>query len=113
MQAHQLLFWRPGPSLKLSPAETARELVWGEEVDGLIDLPIREIIDRLKAEFADHEEKSGLLNARAEAGSFQVTWSWQYVRIDCQDVPTTAREQLIDIIESFDCMAYELGAHNL
>ena len=62
MEAAQLLFWKPGPKVKLSAPEIARELVWGEEVEGLIDLPVREIIDRLKAEFPQHEEKSGVLS---------------------------------------------------
>src|SRR6185312_11983503 len=48
MDSSDLLFWKAGPALKLSAPEVTRELVWGEEVDGLVDLPIREILDRLK-----------------------------------------------------------------
>ena len=107
MQAHQLLFWRSGPTIKLSPAEIARELLWGEEVDGLIDLPIRDILDRLKIEFPDHEEKPGLLIVHSPPGTFQATWTWQYLRIDYHDLPPATHDHLIDIIESFDCMAYE------
>lgn len=107
MDAHILLFWKPAPSAKLSPAEIARELMWGEEVDGLIDLPIRDIIDRLKVEFPQHDEKAGLLIAHGTGGSCEVTWTWQHLRIDCRDLPTADRERLIDSIESFDCMAYD------
>ncbi len=109
MDKAQLLFWKPGPNVKLSPPEIARELVWGEEVEGLIDLPVREIIDRLKAEFPQHEEKSGLLICRAEAGTCEITWAWQYLRAEYHDLPPTARDLLIEAIESFDCMAYEAG----
>jgi hypothetical protein len=107
METKQLLFWRPAPSLKLSPAETARELMWGEEVEGLVDLPIREIIDRLKAHYPQHDEKPGQLAAMSPDGSFQVTWTWQHIRIDCHDVSAAVREELIEVIEAFDCMAYE------
>jgi len=107
MAAYQLLFWKPGPAVKLSPAEIARELVWGEEVDVLIDLPVREILDRLKAEFPRHEEKSGILVARPATGSFEATWTWQHVRVDCRDLPAGDRERLIELIESFDCMAFD------
>ena len=134
MQSHPLLFWHPGPNIKLSPAEIARELLWGEEVEGLIDLPIRQIIDRLKAEFPHHDEKSGLFTAHASPGSFQATWTWQHLRIDfllplrlgegwgegapvgdnvnndlAVEAPSldSLRNRLIDAIESFDCMAYE------
>ena len=107
MEAGQLLFWKAGPHVKLSAPEIARELVWGEEVEGLVDLPIREIIDRLKAEFADHEEKPGLLVGRAGGGSFEATWTWQFVKIDCRGLPEADRQRLIDAVESFDCMAFE------
>jgi hypothetical protein len=85
----------------------ARELTWGEEVDGLIDLPVREIIDRLKAEFPQHEEKPGHLTGHGSAGSFEATWTWQHVSVQCRDLPVDDRQRLIDAIESFDCMAYE------
>jgi hypothetical protein len=109
MEAARLLFWKPGPKVKLSAPEIAREIVWGEEVEGLIDLPVREIIDRLKAEFPQCEEKSGLLVCRADAGTCEITWSWQFLRAECQDLATADRERLIEAVESFDCMAYESG----
>jgi len=107
MEVSDLLFWKAGPAIKLSAPEIARELVWGEEVDGLCDLPIREIIDRLKVEFPQHEEKTGNFIGHGASGSFEATWSWQYVRIECRDLPATDRQRLIDAIEAFDCMAYE------
>ena len=110
MEGEQLLFWKAGQAAKLSAPEIARELVWGEEVEGLIDLPIREIIDSLKATFPRHEEKSGLLLAHAAGGSFEATWSWQHVRIHCRDLSNADRQRLIEAVESFDCMAYEVAA---
>jgi len=107
MDAYQLLFWKATPAMKLSSAEIAREIVWGEEVDGLIDLPVREIIDRLKSEFPDHEEKSGLLVGREGGGSFEATWTWQHIRVDCRGLTAEERERLIDAVESLGCMAYD------
>src|SRR5947209_16147387 len=107
MEHCELVFWKAGPNVKLTAPEVARELTWGEEVEGLIDLPIREIIDRLKAEFPDHEEKPGLLVGRGASGSFEATWTWQHVRVDCQDLGASDRERLIDAVEAFDCLAYE------
>jgi hypothetical protein len=113
METCDLLFWKAGPAVKLSAPEVARELVWGEEVDGLIDLPVREIIDRLKAGFPQHEEKTGLLIGHAAAGSFEASWTWQHLRVHCHDLPPDDRQRLIETIESFDCMAYEIppGTH--
>jgi len=107
MEANQLLFWKPGPNVKLSAPEIARELVWGEEVAGLIDLPVREILDRIKGEFPQNEEKSGSLTVRAGGGHAEITWSWQFIRAECHDLPSSDRERLIDVVESFDCMAFE------
>jgi hypothetical protein len=107
MEAAQLLFWKPGLNLKLSAPEIARELMWGEDVEGLIDLPVREILDRVKAEFAQNDEKSGLLTIRATGGHAEITWGWQFIRAECHDLPAAERERLIEAIESFDCMAYE------
>ena len=107
MEACELLFWRAGPSVKLSAPEIARELAWGEDVEGLIDLPIREMLDKLKAEFPEHEEKPGQLVCQAGAGSFEASWSWQHLRVHCHDLPDSDRLRLIEAIESFDCMAYE------
>jgi len=106
MDASPLLFWKAGPKVTLSQAEIARELLWGEEVNGLIDLPIREIIDRLKAEFPQHDEKPGLLVCRTDGGSFEATWSWQHVRVDCRDLPESDRERLIDTVETFGCAVW-------
>ncbi len=107
MEACDLLFWKAGPAVKLSAPEVARELMWGEEVDGLIDLPIRDIIDRLKAEFPQHEEKTGVLIGRGATGAFEATWSWQHLKVRCGDLSVADRQRLVDAIESFDCMAFE------
>ena len=107
MEAAQLLFWKPGPNVKLSAPEIAQELMWGEEVAGLIDLPVREILDRLKTEFPQHKEESGSLTCQSASGSFALTWSWQFIRAECHDLPEVDRERLIECVESFDCMAYE------
>lgn len=107
MDNYTLLFWRAGPAVKLSPAEIARELMWGEEVEGLIDLPVRAILDRLQAEFPDHDEKTGQFVGRAAAGSFEATWTWQFMRLDGRELPLSQRERLIDILESFGCTTYD------
>lgn len=107
MEAAQVMFWKAGPKVKLSAAEIARELAWGEEVVGLVDLPVREILDRVKAEFAQSDEKSGLLTVRGGTGHAEITWGWQFIRAECDGLPASDRKKLIETIESFDCMAFE------
>lgn len=102
-----ILFWKAGPAVQLSPSEIARELTWGEEVPGLIDLPVKAIIDRLKATFGDHEERAGSLVCRGGVGSFEATWTWQYVKAECRDLPPGDRERLIEVLGEFGCEAHE------
>jgi hypothetical protein len=104
-----LLFWCPGPQLRLAPAEVAREIVWGEEVEGLIDLNVREIIDAVKAAFPQHDEQSGQLVGRAGAGSFEATWTWQHVKVENRGLPDNERRRLIDTIEAAGCQAFVPG----
>jgi len=105
-----LLFWSAGESVSLSAAEIARELRYGEDVAGLNDLPVRDILDRIKAEFPDHRENAGQLTARAGDGSLEATWTWQYVRVDCRELPPADSQRLTRILESFGCTVYELDS---
>lgn len=83
------------------------ELDAGNDVEELIDLPIKEVLDRLKVAFPSAVEKAGQLTAKTESGSFEATWSWQFVRFDCHDLPDEAREQLCEIMQEFGAMAYD------
>jgi hypothetical protein len=107
MDGYRLLFWKVGPNVRLSPAEIGRELTWGEEVEGLIDLPVKEIVDRIKAVFPQHEEKPGLLVVRGPAGSFEATWTWQHIQIECSDLGVSERQRLIEVMEGFGCTSFD------
>ena len=96
--AETLLFWNAGPAVKLSPPEICRELTWGEEVDGLIDLPVKQILDRLKATFPRHEERSGEFTGHGSSGSFDATWTWQYIKAELHDLPDDDRQRLIGAV---------------
>jgi hypothetical protein len=107
MSADVLMFWKAGPNVKLSPSEIARELAWGEEVDGLIDLPVKDILDAIKNEFPRNDERPGLLICHEEAGSFEVTWTWQHLRVEIHDLEAPHRAQVKAVIEKFGCRTFE------
>src|SRR5436309_1249316 len=107
MDGYLLMFFKPGAATKLPPAEVARELIWGEEVEGLVDLPVREILDRLKAEFPRHEEKPGLLVCQGVTGSFEATWGWQFIRVECDGMLPGDRDRLIELLASFGCLVFD------
>jgi hypothetical protein len=104
---YSLYFWNEPPGFPSTPAHIAQELQYGNDVEGLIDLPVKEIIDRLKAEFPGAVEKAGVLSAKADPGSFEASWSWQHVKIDCHELPDETRQRLCDLMQEFGAAAYD------
>ena len=102
-----LMFWKQRPTLLNSPSAIAQDLDFGEEVEGLIDLPVREFLDRIKAEFPRAEERPGLLVSRGQGEMFEVSWSWQVVKVQVSDLDDDAREKLAAIGHEFGCQAHE------
>jgi hypothetical protein len=104
---YTLYFWNQPPDFSSSPAVVAQELQFGNDVDGLIDLPIKDIIDRLKAEFPGAVERAGTLTDKSGQGSFEASWSWQFVKLDCHDVAEEARQRLCEILQEFSATPYD------
>jgi hypothetical protein len=103
-----LIFWQTGPGVELSADAIAQELSFGEDVAGLVDLPIKEIIGRIKAEFPESEERTGLLVGRGIAGPFEVNWSWQFFRVEAAHLDDADRKTFGSIGREFGCEPYEL-----
>lgn len=99
----QLFQWNSPIPFPKRPAAIVQEFIWGEEVDGLIDLPIKEIIERLKLEFPEHKELPGSLVLTGESGPIEVSWSWQFVRYEAQEVAPADEEKLRVVGEAFRC----------
>lgn len=108
MASQTLIFWSAARPLPLPEEELARELFWGEEVEGLDDLPIRQILDRLKEVFPRHVEKTGQLQVQGEEGTFEATWTWQSVRVDCRDLGEAEMGRLCETMESLGCRGHRL-----
>ena len=104
---YSLYFWNQPASFSLPHAHIAQELQYGNDVEGLIDLPVKEIIDRLKAEIPSAVENAGVLTANTECGSFKASWSWQFVKLDCHDLPEETRLRLCEIMQEFSAHAYD------
>jgi hypothetical protein len=93
--------------MTLSADAIGQELSFGEDVEGLVDLPIKEIIDRLKAEFPETQEKAGLLVICGQGGPIDVSWSWQFLRIEASQLDDDVKQKFIALGRSFDCEPYE------
>lgn len=104
---YTLYFWTQPADFPSPPSPVAQELQLGNDVEGLIDLPVREIIDRLTAEFPGAVERAGTLTAKTADGSFEASWSWQFVKLDCHDLAEDTRLRLCEILQEFSATAYD------
>jgi hypothetical protein len=102
-----LIFWRQRDGNELSPAEVARELQLGNDVEGLIDLAVQEIVAALQSAFPTAVEKAGELVWRQGGEAFEATWTWQHIACQCHALSDDSRERLLAVLERFDCPAYD------
>lgn len=102
-----LMFWRQRPSVEQGPESISQELSFGEDVEGLVDLPVKEVIDRIKAEFTGVDEKPGVLVGRGAAGQFEVSWTWQFFRVEGPHIGEDDRQKFLSIGRDFGCQSYE------
>lgn len=105
-----LYFWRETMPLPATPSSLVRRLEsGGDDVMGLGDLPIREMLDVLKTQFAGGKESAGVWSWRSDAASLQVSWTWQYMRLDLEQISDEHRDQLLELAQRFHCTAYDAG----
>ncbi|MFO0885425.1 MAG: hypothetical protein U0894_14765 [Pirellulales bacterium] len=92
-----------------SPASTIHRpgIELGQDVKGLEDLPVKEILTKIKEALPQAVERAGLLSGEAQSGNWEITWGLQHyetriaarkatngVVIDiCQAAPATDPQQ--------------------
>lgn len=102
---HLLYLWRDeGES---SPVAIQRQLDADEDVPGLTDLPIREMLDRLKQEFPGAKESAGELVWRSGDERFRATWTWQFMRLESDQLSDEHRDKFYDLARSFGCPVFD------
>lgn len=101
-----LTFWKSNQTHTLSDAEIHDILLRDEDVEGLVDLPIKEIIDRIKHAFPGVVEEAGALQWKHEPDAFRATWTWQFLRIEAEQLTDEYVDTLLAIAREFNCVAY-------
>lgn len=79
----------------------------GDRVEGLEELPIGQIRQRIADSFADWQRLDGDNYEKKGAGAFTVFTTSQIVRIDCYGLSGFDMNRLIDILLEFDCPLYD------
>ena len=105
-----LAFWKATLPF-VDPRRVYQELYYGEDVEGLIDLPIQEILADLKQEFPEFEELAGVLVLQGAVGPLEWNWSWQYLRVAGKDLVPADREKIIAVMKKYGCGVYDVAAN--
>ncbi len=102
-----IYLWRETRDTGLSGTEIQRQLDAGNDVEGLADLPIKEMIDRLKTEFPGCKEVAGLLVWQSEPQRWRATWSWQFMRLESENLEDELRDRFFELARSCNCQVYD------
>ncbi len=102
-----IYLWREERSTGLAAAAIQRQLDAGNDVEGLADLPIKEMIDRLKSDFPGCKESAGFLRWQAGEEWWGATWAWQFMRLESENLRDEHREKFIELARSFRCPVFD------
>lgn len=79
----------------------------GKAVEGLEELPLAEITQKLKATFFEWTADSPNDYSKEGHGAFQVFTTSQIVRFDCYGMSGDDMNLLIDVMLAFECPLYD------
>lgn len=99
--------WNSSASVRLSGQQVFQELEFGEDVDGLIDLPIQEMIRAVREVFPQATERAGSVEGPAALGRVSITWTWQWLRIEMSDPTPEEVSQLQRLAAQFHCQFFD------
>ncbi len=105
--SYDISLWQQSASLEAEEVYT--QLSDGQAVDGLVPLPIDEIMGCLRKEFPGIEENPGTLDwdSPDNKGAVQVSWSPQHVRFDCYGLSTKYMKKLTSVAREFGLPVYD------
>src|SRR6478672_986397 len=99
--------WRAGDQVKLPPQEVFQTLEFGEDVEGLIDLPIKELIQEVRQIFPQAGERAGVVEGASAVGRVSVTWTWQWLRVEGTDLTPAEVEDISQLATRYSCTVFE------
>ncbi|MCP2026152.1 hypothetical protein L1276_001292 [Flavobacterium sp. HSC-32F16] len=105
---YELIFWRYLDEIYLNHQEVYEALVEKEEVEGLAELPVDVIINRINSVFSKWERvDDNSWKNNAGKGAFQVITTPQSIKIDCYGTEGKTMNQLVSVMEEFKCPLYD------
>ncbi|MDI9310854.1 MAG: hypothetical protein QM535_11615 [Limnohabitans sp.] len=105
---YELVFWRYKEEIYLNNQEVYEKLVDNEAVEGLEDLPVQVIVNRVSNVFSKWEkvDENSFKNPNG-VGAFHVITTNQSVQINCYGTKGKDMEKLCEILEEYKCPLYD------
>lgn len=104
---YDLTFWNQQEPCDRDPLQIYAALRRREQVPGLVELPVPEILASLKVVFPDFDPGQPLTSAHPGGASFDTTWSNQHFRFRVREGLVEAKNKLIGILSGFGCPLYD------
>lgn len=105
---YELIFWRYQDGIYLNHQLVYEALVEEEIVEGLEELPVTVIVNRINSVFSNWEkvDENSWKNPNGK-GAFQVKTTPQSIQIDCYGTEGKTMNLLVDTMEEFKCPLYD------
>ena len=105
---YELLFWRYQDGIYLNHQEVCEAIEQQQEVEGLEELPITLILNRVNSLFSKWErvDENSWKNTHGP-GAFHIRSTPQSIKIDCYGPEGKSMDLLVDILEEFKCPLYD------
>jgi hypothetical protein len=105
---YELLFWNYKEGIYLNHHLVYEAIYDGEQVEGLEDLPIEVMLNRIQKVFSTWEkvDDSSWKN-NAGKGAFHIIATPQSIKIDCYGTQGKTMDLLVDIMQEFKCPLYD------
>ena len=105
--SYDLNFWKYKKDVYLDNQAVYKKCSEEENVDGLENLPIDDIITDIDKEFADWTIKSNDYENPKGKGTFQILTTPQFVRFDCYGMEGEDMNRIIDVMIKYECPLYD------
>ena len=105
---YELLFWKYQDGIYLNHHLVYEAIVEQEIVEGLEELPVQVILNRIASVFSKWEkvdEKSWKNNNCV--GAFHIRTTPQSIKIDCYGTEGKTMDSLVNIMDEFKCPLYD------
>ena len=105
---YELIFWQYQDQIYLNHHLVYEQLDEQQIVQGLQELPIQVILNRINNVFCDWQkvDDNSYKNTK-NSESFQILTTPQSIKIDCYGTHGETMDQLVEILDHYNCPLYD------